>query len=236
MRLSDGVRDNPYVTWEAFPAERRGGGIGAAKPAGIVRISCADVRETGAQERTRRIVEVPSDVAKRLASIRKDQPEDSETRYDDLMDLVTRTQRQVAKERILRLVNRRDYSRRELEERLERDGYDNDATESVLDGLAECGIVSDGRFAEVFVRSKVSAGWGTERIVRELGRHGIDVNDLAGWPYDYIDPDAEFGRAISAARKKCSGSRTLTYHQVARFLVGRGFSCDVACAAAREVV
>ena len=223
----------PYVSWEAFPADRRSSGIGGSKPMGMV---CAYVRDDNSDERTRKIIDVPSDVAKRLASLRKGQPEDSVTRYDELKELVLQTKRQVAKERILRLVNRRDYSRFELEERLSRDGFERDVCVGVLDELADCGIVSDARFAEIYVRSKMSAGWGAERIVRELEKRGIDVNDLDGWPYEFFDPADEFGRAVAVAQKKCSGSRILSYQQVVRFLMGRGFSCNVACGAAKEVV
>ena len=228
----DDLRGNPYVTWDAFPAERKGSGIGASRPMGMV---CVYVCETEADDGHPRTVEVPSDVARRLASIRKEQPEGSEIRYKDLVDSIAQTQYQSAKERILRLVNRRDYSRYELEMRLTREGYDRDIRAEVLDALAECGIVSDSRFAEIYARSKISAGWGTERIVRELDMRGIDVNDLAGWPYDFIDPDTEYERAVMVAKKKCSGSRKPTYQQLARFLVGRGFSYAVACGAAKEV-
>ena len=236
MNQLESPHGNTYVTWDAFPAERRSGGIRASKPMGIVSMAWNDAFDGNAGDCSRKSVEVPSDVAKRLASIRKAQPEDSEVRYDDLVDMVMQTQRQVAKERIMRLANRRDYSRHELEERLAREGYDSNISTEVLDDFVACGIVSDERFAEVYARSKVSAGWGTERIVRELDLRGIDVNDLMRWPYDFMGPDAEFERAMMVAQKKCSGSRRLTYQQVVRFLMGRGFSYNVARGAAREVV
>lgn len=236
MNDLDGIQGDPYVTWDAFPAELKGSGIGSSKPMGLVCIACADACTSDEAKRLRKTIEVPSDVAKRLASLCKAQPGNSEIRYGQLVETVMQTQRQVAKERILRLVNRRDYSRHELEERLARDGYDSEVRTEVLDDLVECRIVNDSRFAEVYVRSKVSAGWGIERIVRELGMRGIDVGDLEGWPYEFIDPDAELERAVAVAQKKCSGSRRLTYQQVARFLLGRGFSYNVACGAAREVV
>ena len=232
----DGLRGNPYVKWDAFPAERKGSGIGASKPMGLICISHAGDCEFDSDEHIRRNVEVPSDVAKRLAKLRKGQPEDSEIRYEEFVDAIMRIQRQVMTERVLRLMNRRDYSRLELEKRLERDGYDSDIITEVLDDLSECGIVSDARFAEIYVRSKISAGWGTDRIVRELDVRGIDVKDLAGWPYDYLDPDLELERAIAAAQKKCLGSRKPNYQQLVRFLVGRGYSCNVARGAAKEVL
>ena len=232
MTLPDDLQGNPYVTWDAFPSERKGRGIGASRPMGMV---CVRVCETDVYSGRPRTVEVPSDVARRLASLRKEQPEGSEIRFKDLLDSIMQTQYQSAKERILRLVNRRDYSRYELEKRLAREGYDSDISAKVLDGLAEYGIVSDSRFAEIYVRSKISAGWGIERIVRELEMRGIDVNDLAGWPYDFVDPDKEYERAVMVAQKKCSGSRKPTYQQLAKFLVGRGFSYAVACGAAKVV-
>lgn len=237
MNVSDGrqnsLRDDSYVSWNVFPAEHRGGGIGATKPMGLI---CAYARDDSTGERIQKIVNAPSDVIKRLAALKKNCPKDSVIRYGELSELIIQVQRQVAKERVLRLLNRRDYSRHELEERLRRDGFEHETCTEVIDELAACGIVSDSRFAEVYIRSKLNVGWGIERIVRELERRGVDVNELVGWPYDYLDPDDEIERAVAVAQKKCSGSRMPTYQQLVRFLMGRGFSCGVACGAAKQVI
>ncbi len=199
-------------------------------------IVCINKIDGDMGDESRRIVEVPSDVARRLAALRREQSEHSGIRSDALMELISQIELQVANERILRLVNRRDYSRRELKERLLRDGYDNDVCDEVLDGLIKCGIVSDSRYAEIYIRSKLAAGWGVERIVRELESRGVDVNGLEGWPYEYLDPEAELERAAEVARKKCSGSRSFSYPQIVRFLMGRGFSYGVACGAAKKTI
>ena len=149
--------------------------------------------------------------------------------------LIGETARSCAVSRIEGLVNRRDYAESEIRRKLRDDGYSahviDDVVHRAIKGLA----VDDKRFADTFIRSKVSAGWGTRRIEHELSLRGIEASDIPGWPYDYLDTDAESDRAYElVSRRRLTGKND--YAKLVRFLVSRGFGMRDATAAASRVI
>ena len=88
--------------------------------------------------------------------------------------------------RVARLVERRDYSRKEVADKLAEDGYSHSCIDRVVERACSCRLVDDARFADVFIRTKVYAGWGAARIARELARRGVDVSSVEGWPHEYL--------------------------------------------------
>ena len=74
----------------------------------------------------------------------------------------------------LRLLVRREHSRRELHFKLERREIDATVIDVVLAQLVEDGYLSDARFAEVFVRSRHERGVGPLRIRAELRERGVE--------------------------------------------------------------
>lgn len=178
--------------------------------------------------------ELPVAVARRLKGVADEHPERLGS-AEDVLACVERLELACAHERMEGLVDRRDYARAELEARLRDDGYPPRVVDVVVGRAAAAGVVDDRRFAASFVSAKVAAGWGMARIARELGRRGIDAEALPGWPYDFLDPDDEYGRAVAlAGRRRLTGRDDVA--RLARFLASRGFSGDVCFRAAREVV
>lgn len=125
--------------------------------------------------------------------------------------------------RIARLVDRRDYSSKEASDKLREDGYAPSCIERVLGRATSSGLVDDSRFADVFIRTKVSAGWGTARIGRELSRRGIELSQVEGWPHEYLDVSDEPQRAYELVSTRRIPSKN-AYPKLVRFLAGRGFS------------
>ncbi len=78
-----------------------------------------------------------------------------------------------APETALRLLARREHSRLELDLKLRQRGVDRNVIDSVLDDFEERGWLSDERFAEVFVRQRMDAGYGPMRILADLQQRGI---------------------------------------------------------------
>lgn len=177
---------------------------------------------------------VPASVARTLERIRRKEGCEARSRTE-VLDLINKTTRSAARERVVRLLERRDYAAKEVRERLEREGFDKHLVWEVCERAVGIGLINDRRFAEFFVRAKVASGWGIERIVRELGMRGIDARELEGWPYDYLDPDAELTRAVDIASRK-RVKEPNAYAKLVRFLVGRGFAYSVATGAARRVL
>ena len=74
----------------------------------------------------------------------------------------------------MRLLARREHSRRELERKLAERGYSEDPIAAALDALAQAGLQSDPRFAAAWVRQRAERGYGPRRILVELSERGID--------------------------------------------------------------
>ena len=72
------------------------------------------------------------------------------------------------------LLARREHSRYELKLKLLRRGAEEALITSVLDQLVNDNLLSDERFAEAYVRSRVAKGYGPQRVSQELQLRGVD--------------------------------------------------------------
>jgi len=79
----------------------------------------------------------------------------------------------------IRLLARREHSRRELWHKLNQRGFDSEIIDTVLDRLREEDWQSDDRYAESYVRARVERGYGPDRIAAELRQRGVDEHRAA---------------------------------------------------------
>lgn len=79
-----------------------------------------------------------------------------------------------ARKKAMDYLARREHSRGELLEKLERTGFGREVAAEVLERLAAEGLQDDARYVESFIRSRVAQGKGPARIRSELGRSGIE--------------------------------------------------------------
>ena len=82
-------------------------------------------------------------------------------------------ERTCARERALRILGHRERSARELARRLHDDGYPEGVVNAVVDRFAELELVDDARFADLWIRTRTGAGFGPQRIRRELREKGV---------------------------------------------------------------
>lgn len=154
---------------------------------------------------------------------------------NELLAWVGEVSRSCGHARVEALLSRRDYSSQELARKLSDDGYSPDVVETLVQRACSSGLVNDARYADSFIRTKLAAGWGKDKIERELSLKGIDAEQIEGWPDEYLPEGAERERAFELA-----SSRPLTgkndYARLVRFLYGRGFSYGLASDVAQEVL
>ncbi|MBK8958873.1 MAG: regulatory protein RecX [Proteobacteria bacterium] len=81
--------------------------------------------------------------------------------------------RRTARDLAVSALARREHSRRELETKLAHKGIEHDDLVAVLDDLAEEGLQKDGRYADIFIRSRAARGYGPRRIEQELKQRGV---------------------------------------------------------------
>ncbi|MFP4182335.1 MAG: regulatory protein RecX [Thiohalospira sp.] len=131
-----------------------------------------------------------------------------------------------AREAAIRLLARREYAVAELQGRLEQRGHESETVAAVMAELADEGLVSDERFAEAFVNSRLERGQGPMKIGAELRQRGVEPA-LADPHLEAVDWVAQaraayhhrFGDADPPADYRERAKRM-------RFLQGRGFTAE----------
>ena len=76
------------------------------------------------------------------------------------------------------LLARREHSRRELRQKLQKRFKDPELVEAQLDRLAEERLQSDSRYAASFLRQRLSRGHGPVRIRQEMRQKGISESEI----------------------------------------------------------
>lgn len=216
----------PVLSWSVQLPDRKGSGLGQSRPKGAVTIVMAG-------QDAERVV-VPGVVARKLRSEIKGGGPVFSSR-DDVLAHVREVSAACAHARMEGLVNLRDYSSKEMVDKLLLDGYEPEVVRPLVARAVEAGVIDDERFARVFVRTKIAAGWGQGKIVRELSRKGIEAERLDGWPHEFFEADDEAERAYGlVSRRRLTGKND--YGKLMRFLLSRGFSTGVASSAVRRVL
>ncbi len=123
------------------------------------------------------------------------------------------------------LLSRREHSSYELTQKLKKRGFDIDAIEAALDRLQQDNLLSDSRFIESIVNSRVNAGFGPFKILYELRQKGISTEQAE----DYLSGlSVEWEPLMAVQRSKKYGpDLPVDYKEKmkqARFLQNRGFS------------
>lgn len=163
-------------------------------------------------------------------------------------------------EKVTRLACARERGSRELIDRLVRDGFSQEVTESAVRRALDCGLIDDTRYGAVLIRTRVAQGRGRKGIEDELERAGIAASDIPGWPEEFFsvndfDPfrvnanaeddvvgctfgsessdEQEIERALALLRRKPPRSKNVQASAY-RKLVTKGYSTSVASAATRR--
>ncbi len=122
---------------------------------------------------------------------------------------------------------RREHSTEELRFKLLSKGFESHELKGVLDGLRDEGLLSDQRFTEAFVSSRVRRGYGPLRIRAELNERGVNDALIAM----FVDINGEvWQEQIKNVRNKRFGHQGpkdfKERAKQARFLQYRGFTSD----------
>jgi regulatory protein len=124
----------------------------------------------------------------------------------------------------LGLLARREHSRRELKQKLDRGGYAKEEAADALDRLGDQHYQDDSRFAEVLIRTRSAQGYGPMRLRVELKSHGLSdaqIRDLID------DAGVDWAESAGAQLRRRYGSKGTTdpaeRAKRAQFLLRRGF-------------
>jgi regulatory protein len=132
-------------------------------------------------------------------------------------------------------VARRERTVAELRTALERRRVEPDAIESAVEELSAAGLLDDARYAARFAEDKRElAGWGSERIARELGRRGVAAELIDAALCDRTE-QAELGSALTLLEQRFPAppADDRERDRAWRLLVRRGYAPEVAYEAVR---
>ena len=130
------------------------------------------------------------------------------------------------------LLARREYSEYEVRSRLNDRGYTARTVAQAITRAVGCGLIDDQRFAQRFIKSKISAGIGKYRIEQELRLKGINAEGVEGYPEAFYSEVDELENALSVLSRFHTRSKN-QYQAAFRHLVGKGYSSSLAQAALR---
>lgn len=123
---------------------------------------------------------------------------------------------------------RREHSRQELAQKLQRRDHPQEIIDKVIDDLRDAGLQSDSRFAENYLRSRVARGDGPIKIRAALQQRGVAESLLEAC---LNDAAVDWHQQLRAAwQKKYHSEIGKDTHEKAkqlRFLQSRGYPADL---------
>jgi regulatory protein len=126
------------------------------------------------------------------------------------------------RERALKLLSRREHTRRELARKLAAHADDPTDIERVLDELESRGWLSESRAAEQLIHAR-RARFGARKIERELRDKGVSAEAVAAALPQLKEGDLEAARAVWRRRYGRQPRGAAERARQVRFLQGRGF-------------
>ena len=129
---------------------------------------------------------------------------------------------EAAKKRALSLLEKRDYSRKMLIDKLTEKGAADDEAAEVADWLCALGVVDDGRYAALVARHYAAKGYGPRRIREELYRRGIARELWDEAMAELPETDGEVYRLLNAKLRGDTAPEAIQRAQ--NYLLRRGYS------------
>jgi len=130
-----------------------------------------------------------------------------------------------AKKRALKLLEKRDYSRKMLLDKLTEKGASENEAAQVCDWLCDIGAVNDARYAELVVRHYAAKGFGLRRIKEELYRRGIHRDLWEDALAELPETDDTVDRLLSQKLKGWDGNDA-ALQRAQGYLLRRGYSWE----------
>lgn len=142
---------------------------------------------------------------------------------------------EAAKRKALSLLDRRDYSRAELLQKLAEKGYTDAAAADAVDRLVELGFVDDARYAPIVVRHYAAKGYGAQRIRGELRRRGIPKELWDAAMAEMPAQDETVDRLLRARLKGADPGDRAALKRATDALLRRGYGWDEISAAVERL-
>lgn len=166
-------------------------------------------------------------------------PKNQQQQPDHLEEPQSITSESAVRNLVLRRLNQRSYTRKQLEDYLARKSADPQVVETVLNRFVEVHLIDDAEYAREYVRAKRAIkGAGPSVLRMELKKRGIDEALITDAIDGRLGEDVDVARTL-AEKKRASLGRfdaATQSRRIASFLIRRGYSPQLAFSVTREVV
>jgi regulatory protein len=139
--------------------------------------------------------------------------------------------------RAMDLLARREHGVKELSRKLRLKGFDSEMVDEAIERLLRDNLVSDQRFSESMINSRLNRGNGPVKVRYELRNKGVAEHIIEN-VMDELNPDWHLS-LINLIKKKYAGQLSGTpverVKQV-KFLASRGFSHDMIYSVIKDAV
>ena len=126
----------------------------------------------------------------------------------ELFELIQASDARRAQEKALYLLEYRNYSKRELTEKIARTAASREAAQAAAGRMEELGLIDDRRFGEDYAREMFSRkGYGARRAAQELRRKGLDQELVQELVEKYGSPEQSGENIRRVLEKKYPGWR-----------------------------
>ena len=122
----------------------------------------------------------------------------------------------------MRLLGRREYTRRELGKKLLLKGSNAQEVDELLGDLECKGWLDDRRYVEAYIRSKRQR-FGTRKILQDLESKGVAKSIILEYREEVLEGDLNAAKLVWAKKYSAKPEGPATWAKQARFLVNRGF-------------
>ena len=126
----------------------------------------------------------------------------------ELFELIQASDARRAQEKALYLLEYRNYSKRELTEKIARTAASREAAQAAAGRMEELGLIDDRRFGEDYAKELFSRkGYGARRVAQELRRKGLDQELVQELVEKYGGPEQSVENIRRVLEKKYPGWR-----------------------------
>ena len=133
------------------------------------------------------------------------------------------------RQRALEYLGKREYSYKELGQKLKsylEEDQDAESITAILDDFKARGWLSDARFTEQMVHARRTK-FGSSRIVHELHEKGIDSSLIEGAIEQLKETELDSAKEVWQKKYRNAPANREEWAKQARFLQSRGFGFDV---------
>ena len=124
----------------------------------------------------------------------------------ELFELIQASDARRAQEKALYLLEYRNYSKRELTEKIARTAASREAAQAAAGRMEELGLIDDRRFGEDYAKELFSRkGYGARRVAQELRRKGLDQELVQELVEKYGGPEQSGENIRRVLEKKYPG-------------------------------